>query len=631
MKLRFGIIALFVVAALAAGFYIAWPETAAEKASPAFRAALSGFTPGTKITYKIMSPRGDNVTGSDVVTEQGKASLPVYEMTGEQAAPVTYDLSLWEKNKKDPINVALTLNPENGKGLVRGKGLDAFSAISLQDSDSARSGADWAGSFMEEGPWNFNVPDKPFRIAFFQNNIANDAESSPSIIEVFANNPALPSGGGPPQPPRGAIPGLNAYINLWCETLNTGTRVISTCQDAPMARQIRNIVENYVTALLLMSQQLTAVAMHQMTMFGALVDAKQQLEHQRLMQQLAARAHKDYHPSDMMCQFGSFIKSVPHTEEKAALNKRAMNNIMMQAYTGLEHTSTSEGYAIDIEARIRNFRRIYCDPDQNNNGLDFMCEHDQDRDLQNSTRGAAYPQGIGGTDKNRMNRDIDYTRMLDNPLTLDIDFATTQKNPRTGKVPATTLTNDETDIIALGRNMYGARALETTPWKELGLDFPKYLNARWLWATQNVAHNSFVNIVSMKSDGYTGLKDDSGNYVIEQSGWNYMKSMMRGFGISDAEIHKILGDYPSYYAQMEVLTKKMYENPDFYMNLYDKPANVQRIKVSMEAIRVMQGRDMFESALRKEMLASLLLEQEITKRAKTVNSRVATTIKDVGR
>ena len=87
----------------------------------------------------------------------------------------------------------------------------------------------------------------------------------------------------------------------------------------------------------------------------------------------------------------------------------------------------------------------------------------------------------------------------------------------------------------------------------------------------------------------------------------------------------MLGQNPSYYAQMDVLTKKIYQNPNFYTSLYDKPTNVRRIGVSMDAISLMQMRDQYESALRKEMLLSLMLEQELKKRAGQVRAAIDST------
>ena len=62
---------------------------------------------------------------------------------------------------------------------------------------------------------------------------------------------------------------------------------------------------------------------------------------------------------------------------------------------------------------------------------------------------------------------------------------------------------------------------------------------------------------------------------------------------------------------MEVLTKKVYQKPDFYTNLYDTPANVDRKEVAMQAIGLMQKFDIFKSYLRNEASLSVLLEMEV--------------------
>jgi len=416
-----------------------------------------------------------------------------------------------------------------------------------------------------------------------------------------------PGGGGP----------TNAQVNKWkfgdmgeCGG-SYGDVSPSTCDNGALITQATNVVNNYVVALQMMTEQLASVMTHDVFIIGAFIDAKQHLETQRLFQTLNAEAQKDYQPSDTMCQFGSFIKSVPAAEAKAAFNKQALNSILMQNYSNAGSISGEEGYAIDIVARIKQFREVYCDPADNNNGLAYMCEHDHDQNLDNSTPGDAPPKGIGApkTALDRMNKDIDYARTMDSPLTLDIDFSKGTK------------TNDEEDVVALARNLYWPRSLEAGPAKEVAGDFRVFMDARKLFAVQNIAHNSFIQIAAMKSraDAGTGAED----------GWNFMKSLMRNFGLGDADINKMLGDYPSYYAQMEVLTKKIYQSPDFYTNLMDTPANIKRIGVSMDAIKVMQQRDMLESLQRREMLDSMMVEEELAKPVDQINGQIARAVKDM--
>ena len=66
----------------------------------------------------------------------------------------------------------------------------------------------------------------------------------------------------------------------------------------------------WVGGLQLMANQLTAVMTQQVFAIGKLFDAKHQLETQRLLQQKYARAHKDYHPSEQMCEIGTFSRDL---------------------------------------------------------------------------------------------------------------------------------------------------------------------------------------------------------------------------------------------------------------------------------------------------------------------------------
>ncbi len=346
------------------------------------------------------------------------------------------------------------------------------------------------------------------------------------------------------------------------------------------------IKKTYGVGLQNMAINSSVIGAKAMQILGSFLDAKQHLESQQALQVLSAESHKDYHPSQQMCQFGSFVRSVAKTEEKGTFDQKAFNAQMMAVYTGQPNASSATGPGVDMPARIAQFRTTYCDPADNNNGLRTMCDHDQ----------SGNNEEIGAADKNRMNKDIDYSRTFATPLTLDIDLSDQE------------LSDDEEDAQALARHLYWPKALGYVNPEDVSIGEHKYLRRRALFAINNVAHNSYSNILGMKA---SAARDESGAGA--QSGWNYMKSMLRNFGLEDTEIHKYLGDYPSYHAQMEVLTKKIYQSPEFYTNLYDKPSNVERIGTSMEAIKLMQARDHLKSALRREMLTSLLVEQALGK------------------
>ncbi len=384
-------------------------------------------------------------------------------------------------------------------------------------------------------------------------------------------------------------------IRNYCENLNSYCDPVKKA--ATNANEAALLSSGYVESLRQMTEQLSALMMQQMQILGTFFDAKMQLQTQREIQKLSARAHKDYHPSELMCEFGSFVKSVPRAEEKAWFEKQAINTALVDFYRGAEHMSSSEGYSSDVYSRIIQFRTVYCDPGDNNNGLGYLCDHDQDGNPATGPTGATNPE--------RMNKDINYARTAGVPLTLKIDFSDD------------VLTPDEEDVLALAKHLYWPVVLESAPHKELSLRYSDYMDARQLFAINSVAHNSFAHIAAIKSQAPDNLG--------AQSGWNFMKAMMKGFGLADADIHKLLGDYPSYYAQMEVLTKKIYQRPEFFTNLHDKPANIDRISVALDAIKLMQIRDHYDASLRREMLNSLLVEDALSGYADDVNTNIRDT------
>ena len=79
---------------------------------------------------------------------------------------------------------------------------------------------------------------------------------------------------------------------------------------------------------------------------------------------------------------------------------------------------------------------------------------------------------------------------------------------------------------------------------------------------------------------------------------------------------------PSYYAQLEILAQKIYQDPEFFTDLYDKPANVLRKDVAMQAVNLMLERDMHKSELRSEMVLAVWLEMELMKYQRDVQNRL---------
>jgi len=378
--------------------------------------------------------------------------------------------------------------------------------------------------------------------------------------------------------------------------------------------------DNVLPALMLMADQLTAVAVKQTEVIGGFIDAKHQMETQQTLQKITARAHKDYQPSVGMCEFGSSIKSLAASERQGEVNTVILSQRSMDRALGNANTSAASGRQNDSISRLKQFREVYCNPKDNNNGLDFMCEHDQNNNLGDSTVGDPVPNGIGGVDNLRLNKDIDYARTLDFPWTLDVNLTDGATEP----------TSEEQDVFALAANLYSREVLPRPNGRKLSSDDQgsltpvqqAYMDARSVLAKRSVAENSYNALVGMKSAGTAGSRD-------------FLESLLLELGVEDAstdikvhvgdstgspatfpsqdvsQLDALLGANPSYYAQMEVLTKKIYQNPDFYTNLYDKPANVERKGVALQAIGLMQKFDTLKSNLRTEATQSVLLELAI--------------------
>ena len=338
-----------------------------------------------------------------------------------------------------------------------------------------------------------------------------------------------------------------------------------------------------------MTDQLTAVGMQQTGIIGTFFDGKHQLETQRLMQNMQARAHKDYHPSMGMCEFGSNVKSLAASERKAEVSAIVLAKRAIDRQLGAANSSASQGAAQDITARLDQYKDKYCDTqDQGANGLSALCAR--------SDETVAKANRDPGAFRERLNKDIDFVRTVSLPWTIEADFTDSE------------LQDDEEDILALASNLFShniydrpsAKSLIEGDEANMWAQRKTYLNMRSITAKRNVAQNSFNAIVGMKTEGSGGSKE-------------FMTGILEELGIdATSEIPALIGEKPSYHAQMELLTKKIYQNPDFYTNLYDKPANVSRKGVAMQAIGLMQKFDMLKSTLRKEASLSVLLELAVT-------------------
>ena len=352
--------------------------------------------------------------------------------------------------------------------------------------------------------------------------------------------------------------------------------------------------DNVLPALMLFTEQMSAMAMHQSMMIGMFLDAKHQLETQRLFQELQTEAHRDYHPSEDFCWFGTAVRSMGATEQLGRFNAVALSQIQMARQLGNVNNGAAPTRDDDKAGRWNQFRERYCDPSDNNQtatagtGLSIAC-------------------GSGASGTRRVNLDIDYTRAIDEPRTINANFT-----------DAGSPTEGEQDVIALSSNLYGHDVLTRTATASLlkGANYQHlYLALRSVAAKRNVAMNSFNSIVGLKTAGTNNMTGGSDTA-------SFLGALLAELGVPPGEVFSIIGNQPSYYAQLELIAKKIYQNPDFYANLYDKPANVERKGVALKAIELMLDRAIFESQLRQEMATSVLLSARLNPEFKKVENKL---------
>ena len=347
--------------------------------------------------------------------------------------------------------------------------------------------------------------------------------------------------------------------------------------------------ENLLPAMMAMAEQLAAVAMQQMTILGAFFDAQEQLETQRLFQQLMARAHKDYHPSIEMCEFGTRIKSLAATERKGELGTYTLSQRSLDRNLGNANGSGYGGPRSDIKTRIDQYLSTFCDRRDNNDSLDSICT-----------------TGAGVAQRERYNKDIDFPRTVAHPWTITVDLTN-----------AGAATPQEEEVFALASNLYAfdtyfrptAKTLENNPARPVTGAQQAYLDMRSRVAQLSVAEASYNALIGMKAEGTGGSR-------------TFMEAFLQQLGVPAADATALLGNNPSYDAQMEILTKKAYQDPRFYTNLYDKPANVERKGAAIQAIGLIQKFDLFKSYLRTEASLSILLELAVEDLQKEIEDAI---------
>jgi len=340
-----------------------------------------------------------------------------------------------------------------------------------------------------------------------------------------------------------------------------------------------------------MTGRLTVTSLQQMQIIGSFFDAKHQLETQRLLQTLTAKAHKDYHPSQNLCNVGTNTRYMGQSKRQAEFAQAAVSERMMaRQLNRADGISFAPDANSDMRSRIDDFIEKYCDPNGggrgNSGGASFarLCQN-------------------ANVDRSQVNADVNFTSTIENKLTLENSFLE----------PGNATSNDEENVFALGSNLFAHKTMPYISRADLILPdgMPTgvanlYYDLRALAAKRSVAQNSFAAITGLRAEG------------AEQSG-PFLKAILEEAGIEGADVEIYLGENPSYFAQEEVMMKILYQNPDFYANLYDKPANVERMGVALLALEIIQDRNIYESLLRSEATLATLIETNLIKEQRRIS------------
>ncbi len=322
---------------------------------------------------------------------------------------------------------------------------------------------------------------------------------------------------------------------------------------------------------------------------GSFMSAQNTIRTQSSLEKASAKAARDHLMSEAMCRYATLSQGLGASEANADAIKQQLitrsfdRQLLKTGVTSGEdveaknnESPVTRGQSADKNARWKKFISTFCDAS----------------DISFSTDG----NGNNGTSicaaqsTEQANRDVDFARTVDMPLTLDI-------------TPLGENTADIQNITALEDNLY-AHDIMNNAQNSQSLDpsisgnnqnIRNYFQMRSAIAKRSVAENSFAALTAMKARG----APESAAYV---------KSLMQELGLSKEAAETMVGVNPSYYAQMETLSRKLYQSPAFYINLMEGPANVERQQAAMKSIELMQQRDIYKSMARSEMLLATLLE-----------------------
>lgn len=518
----------------------------------------TGLPPTTEIAAAVTG--SVNGTAGTISATQTAFSMNKVVIQGDAGTvTITYNLSETDVASGNTYTQSITFTMSTTTGAVTVSGTDSsngliFGATASLNADNGTATADSStGSFTATATGT--VDDRSLRSCV---SFASGMRFCADVYSISnpANAPDEPKTPDPADAPNSQPNGPAGTANG-----NGGTGTLTGA--------------NYSEAIQMFADQMANIMIYQLPIIGEMLDAKHQLETQRIFGSVAAQAFREYQPSEQVCAFGTLARSTAPSKFKVDDNIANLSLLLQKRETLNANQASSWGPSSDLNARLDKYKAVYCDPNDNAG------------ELGNATP-PLLPMCANNGFNLRKNKDISWERVVEAPMTLNVDFTDG------------TSTEDEEDVIALAKNLYASDIITTIPEAAIAPygSYRELQDSRMLTAVRSVERYSYASIVATKATG-TGVS------AVQ------LRQVLQNLGVPAADVTTLVGQNPSYFTQMDFLTQKMFQDPQFYTNLYMNPANVARMKVVLQAIRLMADRDRFEEALRREMLVSLILEMRL--------------------
>lgn len=293
--------------------------------------------------------------------------------------------------------------------------------------------------------------------------------------------------------------------------------------------------------------------------------------------------------SEGLCRMASLEKSLAADDMKRRFTQILLSEIGLARLGGKINSISAAGAMSDQRERLLTFKSEFCRGDDSNKALKVFCGGANGTEIQSS-----FYQSASNTGK-RSNADIDFVKFFVGRESLDIDLA-----------DQSSLSKDEQTMIAMSRNLYGHKPIAPR-FTEAELKTPagqqRYQHMRSLLAMRALVQNSFNAMAAEHAAGFAGSVTN-------------IRALYKELGGSDDTVNALVGSRPSYYAGMNALTREIFYTPKFYSQLMEGKTNVARQSAFMDAVGLMQTRDIYQSSLRTEMLLATLINLKTNDRVK---------------